>query len=349
MSIAEFNRTYAADNQINAQDNAFSKSYKSSRLVKLCVQIAMMLLAFWFSDLAFDISWSAEYVSKATADVGTKGAALMMAWTSGGMLLHLYIYRRRCFYWVLPQGAVWLAFGDLLAAPYWMALSGYLLAVCVRFKAYTTLLILIMMLSTLAYKDIYSDVSHRAFLYPFAVLLALAIFWERKRPDLSRLSKAPSPGPVERSFGDAERTQPTTEKPTEKTQFSAFWLELHALSAQPRLPELLQKELDELIGYAELILGCMQNDPQDVKPGSAFLERYLPQVGKVVKRGLVLSAQAQLHGGLPEVEKNCLQALQALRSAFAQQHFRLLENDTLEFETDLSVLNSLLKTDGFKQ
>jgi len=27
---------------------------------------------------------------------------------------------------------------------------------------------------------------------------------------------------------------------------------------------------------------------------------------------------------------------------------RLLENDTLAFETDLTVLNSLLKTDGFK-
>ncbi len=48
-------------------------------------------------------------------------------------------------------------------------------------------------------------------------------------------------------------------------------------------------------------------------------------------------------------EKLPTYALQALNSAFAQQHLRLLENDTLAFETDLTVLNSLLKTDGFKQ
>jgi len=47
-------------------------------------------------------------------------------------------------------------------------------------------------------------------------------------------------------------------------------------------------------------------------------------------------------------EKLPTYALQALNSAFAQQHLRLLENDTLAFETGLTVLNSLLKTDGFK-
>lgn len=349
MSTNEFSRALAADNQINAQDNAFSKSYKSSRGVKLCVQIAMMLLAFWFSDFAVAIGWSAEYVSQAAVNANIKGAAHLMAWFSGGMLLHLYIYRRRCFYWVLPTGAVWLAFGDLLAAPYWMALFGYLLAVCVRFKSFTTSFCPLIILSNFAYIDIYANVSHHAFLYLFAALLALALFWERKRPDLSRFRKASPRGGVESLTGGARRTENTIETAAETPVFSSFWLELDALSAQPRLPTLLQKELDKIIDYAELILGCMQDDPHDVKPGSAFLERYLPQVSNVVRRGLLLSAQTESHGGLPEVEKNCLRALQALGSAFAQQHLRLLENDTLEFETDLSVLNSLLKTDGFKQ
>lgn len=109
----------------------------------------------------------------------------------------------------------------------------------------------------------------------------------------------------------------------------------------------LQAELNGVIEYAERILQCMQDDPQDVKPGSEFLYRYLPLVSSVVKRGLMLSGQLSAHHSRDTIEHQCLQALQALKSAFAQQHLRLLENDTLAFESDLTVLNSLLKTDGF--
>lgn len=111
----------------------------------------------------------------------------------------------------------------------------------------------------------------------------------------------------------------------------------------------MQRELEGVIRYTERILECMEEDENDVQPGSAFLERYLPQVANVVKRGLALSGQLSLHGKTDEIEQQSVRALQALHSAFAQQHMYLLENDTLAFETDLTVLNSLLRSDGFRQ
>lgn len=393
MNIAEFNRAFAPENEINAGDNGLSRFYKNSKVVKFFFHVVVLVVSVWFIDFARNNDWSAEYVRQLAADPKLKGGTLFMVWPSAAMLLHLYMYRRRCFYWSLPTGMLWLSYGDLIAAPYWMAVLGYFLAVFMRFKSFTTVLISLLMLGGIVYFEIYLNVWHANFFYLLTAILVLAVWIEKKSARAAlKQNRKTMPARLNMFSGDAEKeeeveTEGTTPRfpprpqadesvwapgekeaqeyeepapvppaPEEKPvltaaqrPFAMYWLELHKLKQQPALPALLQSELEGVIGYAERILDCMQNDPNDVQPGSTFLDRYLTQVTTVVKRGLLLSGQLSTHGKTQEVEQQCLNALQALNSAFAQQHLRLLENDTLAFETDLTVLNSLLKTDGFKQ
>lgn len=402
MNMAEFNTLYAPDNNINDDDNGFSTTYKSYKLVKVFVQFLLVGLASWFVDYANGASWSAEFAEFARQpETASKAStsALIMVWFSGCMLMHLYVYRRHCFYWSLAAGVLWLPFGDLVATPFWMAALGYFVAIFSRFHSFTTILFSLLILAGMGYLDIYLYTWHLNFFYVWVFLVIMGSWLESKR---SRAAAAKKTTPHSRldffnlnaddnltpdeaneeSFEEDNRAVESVWGPGEKEAqedtiveseiqqentvnasapkeekliltaaqrpFAVFWKDVAMLKKQYELPALLQAELNGVIEHTERILQCMQDDPQDVKPGTEFLHRYLPLVSSVVKRGLTLSGQLRAHSSPDAVEHQCLQALQALKSAFAQQHLRLLENDTLAFETDLSVLNSLLKTDGFK-
>lgn len=128
----------------------------------------------------------------------------------------------------------------------------------------------------------------------------------------------------------------------------AFEQIISQLELSQQLPPIFQAELDGIIKYARLIQQCMMDDPNDVKPGSEFLERYLPAITALLEKSNKLSGQLEMHGNAEAIDQQSIDMLHALHSAFRQKHAQLLENDTLAFSTDLSLLNSLLKTDGFK-
>ncbi|WP_416208319.1 5-bromo-4-chloroindolyl phosphate hydrolysis family protein [Erwinia sp. HR93] len=91
----------------------------------------------------------------------------------------------------------------------------------------------------------------------------------------------------------------------------------------------------------------MQTDPRDVEPATRFLQRYLPAVEEIISKAQSLSQQLAKHGTDQKVQKQSLRILQALHSAFRQKHAQRLENDETEFNTEVSTLEKLLKTDGF--
>jgi 5-bromo-4-chloroindolyl phosphate hydrolysis protein len=97
-----------------------------------------------------------------------------------------------------------------------------------------------------------------------------------------------------------------------------------------------------------MILTSMEEDPEDVKPGNAFLSRYMPALESVVEQIEKLTALETLSSSSSQAMDKCLHALQGLRSAFAQQYEQLQENNQLKFNVEMEMLDSLLKTDGFK-
>jgi len=115
-----------------------------------------------------------------------------------------------------------------------------------------------------------------------------------------------------------------------------------------QLPAALQTELNGVIKNARMILTSMEEDPEDVKPGNAFLSRYMPALESVVTQIQKLSVIESSNNQGTQAMDKCLHALQALRSAFAQQYEQLQENNQLKFNVEMDMLDSLLKTDGFK-
>jgi hypothetical protein len=114
------------------------------------------------------------------------------------------------------------------------------------------------------------------------------------------------------------------------------------------LPAAMQTELQGIIKNARMILTSMEEDPEDVKPGNAFLSRYMPALESVVEQIEKLTALETLSSSSSQAMDKCLHALQGLRSAFAQQYEQLQENNQLKFNVEMEMLDSLLKTDGFK-
>jgi len=114
------------------------------------------------------------------------------------------------------------------------------------------------------------------------------------------------------------------------------------------LPAAMQTELQGIIKNARMILTSMEEDPEDVKPGNAFLSRYMPALESVVEQVEKLAALESLSSSSKQAMDKCLHGLQGLRSAFAQQYEQLQENNQLKFNVEMEMLDSLLKTDGFK-
>lgn len=369
-----------------AGDNRyFSDLYKESRRTRIFTHILLLLVA--SIPASAGINGSPEYLMRVDAaeglDIASSGGVI--SWCSCLMLLRTYNFNRAEFWFGLVAGALAIAFGDFLAALYWAGITALFISLL---KYHTGPLFLYAIIAGGAATESYYEIYEFSQPGTLNIILALTVLtglfretlWEKLKS--IRSTRAVQPKIVEQQQHDEVKPRPVRapqadesvwgpgekevqafeeyvpeppvpeEKPTltaDQRPFAVYWLELHKLKQQPALSELLQSELNGVISYCERILECMQEDPNDVQPGSAFLDRYLTQVTTVVKRGLLLSGQLSTHGKTQEVEQQCLNALQALNSAFAQQHLRLLENDTLAFETDLTVLNSLLKTDGFKQ
>lgn len=114
------------------------------------------------------------------------------------------------------------------------------------------------------------------------------------------------------------------------------------------LPAAMQTELQGTIKNARMILTSMEEDPEDVKPGNAFLSRYMPALESVVEQVEKLAALESLSSSSKQAMDKCFHALQGLRSAFAQKYEQLQENNQLKFNVEMEMLDSLLKTDGFK-
>lgn len=368
MKATEAQRAAAVGKLKGEAEGGFSGLYNRSRGSKIAVQLVLYVFVALFISICTVLGHSEEHSRATLTGSDGQNGFLFLVWPSMIVLLHLFVYCRRCFCWSLPAGMLWLFFGDPIATPCWMAASGYFIALASRQITPAVSPLLLLLVSGIAYVMIYEHVSHEVFFGLFVALTLLTAVREKWLVDRARRrnaiaedadpdigfgpKKTAAPAAEKQACGDDSEALSAAQEHVDLTDaqrpFTLFWQEIYRLQQQSPLPALLQKELDGVIDYAQRIMGCMQEDPADVQPGTAFLQRYLPQVTNVVKRGLSLSQQLSLHGRTDEIEQQYLQALQALHSAFAQQHIRLLENDTLEFETDLSVLNSLLKTDGFK-
>jgi hypothetical protein len=330
--------------------------YENSGWYKIGIQFALIMLASAYTSLAIQggsPELAALQSGLSTAEI-KENSPLLIIWLSSVFLFRGFLYDQRSLAWGLLAGILWLSVGDVAAAGVWAASMFFMLYVICHLKTlswiylwYLALLIIILF----DYNTIYEGIQHYVYIWGFTALFAVSVFF--------------SIGKAARNTSDSAETEPLPEKkglqneasPSAPSEVPPPVREdkkvsgddiLAMLETYTELPEPVQTELNGIIKYARLIQQCMNEDPNDVKPGGEFLERYLPYTLRLLDEGNKLASQLDLHDASDEINRQGLESLHALHSAFRQKHAQLLENDALAFSTDLSLLDSLLKTDGFK-
>lgn len=93
---------------------------------------------------------------------------------------------------------------------------------------------------------------------------------------------------------------------------------------------------------AGLIIAELETDPRGIRRARKFLNLYLENVRQIIEG----YAKTQRQTGSPTLESNFNQALQAIESAFLEQHQKLLEEDVFDLDVKIEVLKAQLKHEG---
>ncbi|MEQ9843164.1 5-bromo-4-chloroindolyl phosphate hydrolysis family protein [Pectobacterium brasiliense] len=252
--------------------------------------------------------------------------------------------------WPLVAGVIWFIAYDALFVLGWIAAAWWIIKVCSEIshpRFGTAIQFLLVFIIIMGYTDVHKFGEHPFYNAVFVICVVNGVgryyqwAYFLKTKIKADQQKTPIAAPILSKPSRAVITPPVKKAIT-------FESRIAQLKNLQKLPAELLDELKIIVEYGQLIVTCMKEDPKDVEPGTAFLNRYLPAVEKMVGEFVRLSTQLEKHGKSDDFLLKNVTALKALGSAFQQQHARLLENDTLDFDTELNLVNNLLKTDGYK-
>ncbi|MEQ9877997.1 5-bromo-4-chloroindolyl phosphate hydrolysis family protein [Pectobacterium aroidearum] len=252
--------------------------------------------------------------------------------------------------WPLVAGVIWFIAHDALFVLGWIAAAWWIIKVCSEIshpRFGTAIQFLLVFIIIMGYTDVHKFGEHPFYNAVFVICVVNGVgryyqwAYFLKTKIKADQQKTPIAAPIR-----SKPSQPVVTPPVQKA--ITFESRIVRLQNLQKLPTELLDELKIIVEYGQLIVTCMKEDPKDVEPGTAFLNRYLPAVEKMAGEFVRLSTQLEKHGKSDDFLLKNVTALKALGSAFQQQHARLLENDTLDFDTELNLVNNLLKTDGYK-
>lgn len=178
-------------------------------------------------------------------------------------------------------------------------------------------------------------------LWHFAALIALtagAFFGLRALfPGTTEEIEVEEPAPAPVTTGDPERDQLLEEG-------RRAVAELTRLRRTIRDPS-VQSRVDELAALTDKIFKDIADDPQDVPQVKRFAGYYLPTTMKLLNAYDRMSGEAageNVSGTLKRIED----ILDTTVAAYRKQYDALFANEALDIETDITVLESMLKREG---
>lgn len=104
-------------------------------------------------------------------------------------------------------------------------------------------------------------------------------------------------------------------------------------------PRELTNPLESIAFLAMDMVKCMEQDPNDVRDGTSFLNRYLPRVHHIADEA------ARMQDKLP-LERT-REVLDRLVSAFREERARMDRNDNISYTAEIDALDNLLKMRGY--
>jgi 5-bromo-4-chloroindolyl phosphate hydrolysis protein len=109
---------------------------------------------------------------------------------------------------------------------------------------------------------------------------------------------------------------------------------------------LVQFKVKQIADVADKIIDDIRKDPGDLKAARPFLNYYLDSTVKILERYAELSAKKILDKDVQLSLKRVEGLLDSIRLAFHKQLAKLLENDMLDLDTEMSVLEKTIQLEG---
>jgi len=138
---------------------------------------------------------------------------------------------------------------------------------------------------------------------------------------------------------NAQEVQKTLEEGSNKVkEISAYGLRLP--------PGKIRNKIERICQIAEEILEAIEKNPQDFKAAKRFFSYYLETTLKIVKTYADLSKQAK---AIPEAQETLQKAeaiLDNIEKTFQKQLSRILEDDLLDLDAEISLLEKTIKMEG---
>jgi len=105
-------------------------------------------------------------------------------------------------------------------------------------------------------------------------------------------------------------------------------------------------KVDAICVIVEKILAEIKRDPGDIKEARQFLTYYLDATSNILKKYVQLSSQNVNDAGIRLSLERTESMLDTIRAAFEKQLTRLLSNDVMDLDTELSLLEKTIKMEG---
>ena len=110
-------------------------------------------------------------------------------------------------------------------------------------------------------------------------------------------------------------------------------------------PEIKQK-INELMRISDKIVQDAIHDPSDVPQIQKFLDYYLPTTIKLLNAYDRMDSQGISGDNIDHTKMSILEMLDTAIEAFKKQLDSLFANQALDIETDIEVMNTMLKREG---
>ncbi|AGN86047.1 MULTISPECIES: hypothetical protein [Enterobacteriaceae] len=313
---------------------------RDSRWMRVFFHLFIFILAMMFPSFFSAIPTDVQPTLLENAQ--WKGALSTLYWFAFIILCRGLIYDRSSLVMGIIAGTIWLFFGDAAAMPFWAAITTLVFHFCRSRHSLMNVhgwYLFVGVLMFMAYQKLFVFNVPPLFLILYG-LMFVSLFLIKKYAQYIEVRN--------QQRLKIKQAQVKFEEQREQEVKSALSRQISRLEGIGHLPVALKKELNVITNTARLIELCMQRDERDEQPGRLFLERYLPMVETIVTKGLSLSNQLKEDQQQQSLNEQ-LEALRTLGLAFQEKHQELLINDQTDLKTELSTLDKMLKTDGYRK
>lgn len=121
--------------------------------------------------------------------------------------------------------------------------------------------------------------------------------------------------------------------------------EIDKLLEKIKDPSVREKVL-EIREYVVKIFENFKNDPEDIKISRQFLSYYLDTTIKIIRKYIDLSSQKVISVELKESLQRVDSILSQIIEAFAKHHDKLIQNDIMDLDAEITVMEKTMKMEG---